>query len=107
MRKLIIVCAAIAALTGCAAQKTLMPTGGSRADGTIKLSYEFTAFEVPTVDQQQGIDVATKRCAAWGYSGTEAFGGSTKSCANYSMGSCNAWLVTVEYQCTGTPIASK
>lgn len=106
MKKLMLACAVIAALTGCAVQKTMVPTGGSRSDGTIKLSYEFDRFEVPHVDEQQGLAVATKRCAAWGYTGTEAFGGQTKTCALQGSG-CARWLVTVEYQCTGTPTPSK
>lgn len=103
MKKIIAVIAALTMLAGCAVQKTLTPTGGSRADGTVKLSYEFGAFEAPTVDLKQGQEVAAKRCAAWGYSGAEAFGGQSKSCSNFSMGSCNIWMVTMEYQCTGTP----
>ena len=94
-------------IQGCTTQKTLIPTGGSRADGTVKLSFEHGMFEAPQVDQQQGLTVATQRCAAWGYTGAEPFGGVTKVCNNISSGSCNRWLVTVEYQCTGTPPATK
>lgn len=36
-------------LTGCAAPKNWAATGGSRADGTIKLSYEYGMFENPQV----------------------------------------------------------
>ena len=32
-------------LSGCAVQKQLVPTGGSRSDGTVKLAYEYGAFE--------------------------------------------------------------
>jgi hypothetical protein len=94
-------------ILGCASQKTMVPTGGSRSDGTVKLSYQFGAFEVPKVDYVQALASAKQRCNAWGYSGAEAFGGQTKTCANASMGSCNAWQVTVEYQCTGTPTSTK
>jgi len=83
----------------------MVPTGGSRADGAVKLSYEFGSFQVPKVDEAQGLAAAKQRCAAWGYTGAEPFGGSTKTCVNASMGSCNAFRVTVEYQCTGTPPA--
>jgi len=96
---------ATAVLTGCAVQSQMVPTGGSRADGTVKLSYEFGSFQVPKVDEAQGLAAAKQRCAAWGYTGAEPFGGSTKTCVNASMGSCNAFRVTVEYQCTGTPPA--
>jgi hypothetical protein len=93
--------------TGCAVQKQLVPTGGSRADGTIKMSYQYGAFEAPTVDYRQAADSARQRCSAWGYSGAEPFGGSTSVCVGSYQGSCNTWQVTVEYQCTGTPSSSK
>lgn len=110
MKSLISVAGATAivlALQGCAVQKTMVATGGSRSDGTVKLSYEFGMFEKPQVDMQQGIAAALQRCKSWGYSGAEPFGGQTKVCNSYGGGGCNTWLVTVEFQCTGTPVASK
>jgi hypothetical protein len=99
---LIIMC-----LQGCAVQKQLTPTGGSRADGTVKMSYECGAYEVPKVDAQQGWRDAKRRCQSWGYEDAEAFGGFTRSCIYSSGSGCSRWLVTHEYQCTGTPTASK
>lgn len=96
-----------AVVLGCAAQKTLIPTGGSRADGTVKLSYQFSSFEVPEVNMAAGLVTAKQRCGAWGYTGAEPFGGQTKICVASSMGSCNMFQVTVEYQCTGNPPASR
>jgi hypothetical protein len=93
--------------SGCAVQKTMEATGGSRADGTVKLSYEFGMFQVPKIDMAQGTQAAARRCTSWGYTGAEPFGGQTKTCNGYGGGSCNSWLVTVEFQCTGTPVASK
>jgi hypothetical protein len=87
-------------LQGCATQKELVPTGGSRADGIVKLSYEYGLFEAPTIDVQQGVISAQQRCSSWGYKKAEAFGGSTKACINSSDSGCNRWLVTIEYQCT-------
>lgn len=97
----------IMSIQGCAVQKQLTPTGGSRSDGTVKLSYEVSNFEVPKVDEQQGLSAAQKSCASWGYKGAEKFGGGTRTCISGSGSDCNRWLVTVEYQCTGTPPASK
>ena len=94
-------------LFGCATQKIMVPTGGSRSDGTVKLSYQFGMFEKPQIDSNQALSSAKQRCSAWGYSGAEAFGGATQICINSSGGGCNTWQVTVEYQCTGTPPASK
>jgi hypothetical protein len=103
MKALFAAILATVALAGCAVQTQMVPTGGSRADGTVKLSYDFGAFQVPKVDEAQGLAAATGRCKAWGYTGAEAFGGGTRTCTNASMGSCNAFRVTVEYQCTGNP----
>jgi YecR-like lipoprotein len=59
---------AIAAyMAGCARSKKLVATGGSRADGTVTLSYEFGALENPKLDFSQGVSTARDRCRAWGY----------------------------------------
>ncbi len=87
-------------IIGSSAKKNWVATGGSRADGTVELSYELGAFEVPKVDDDQGLKIAIERCRAWGYSGAEEFGGQTKVC-NSGGGSCTQWLVTKKYQCLG------
>jgi YecR-like lipoprotein len=61
--------------SGCATVKTLEATGGSRSDGTVELSYEYGSLEAPQVQWEQGLVTARERCAAWGYSDAEAFGG--------------------------------
>ncbi len=86
--------------SGCAVQKELVPTGGSRADGIVKLSYEYGLFEAPQLNAQQGVNAAKQRCSSWGYKNAEAFGGSTKSCIMPTNNGCNRWLVSIEYQCT-------
>lgn len=46
MRKgLLVLVASTLLLSGCAVQKQLVPTGGSKADGTVKMSYSFGMFE--------------------------------------------------------------
>lgn len=89
-------------LTGCAAPKNWAATGGSRADGTIKLSYEFGMFENPQVSEEQGTQLAAARCSSWGYKNAEPFGGATKTCTMMSSSGCSTWLVTKEYQCLGS-----
>ena len=37
-------------LQGCATTKALQPVGGSKADGTVTLAYEYNAFENPQID---------------------------------------------------------
>jgi len=96
--------AAAIALSGCAVQKALTPTGGSRSDGVVRLSYTVSLFEKPVVDYEQGRTLARQRCAAWGYSDAEPFGGETQQCQQFNnYGNCVQALVTVEYQCTGQP----
>ena len=101
-------CAIVLFASGCAVQKDLVPTGGSRADGTVNLSYEYGMFEHPEVNMAQGESAAQQRCAAWGYTGAEPFGGALTKCeAVNGYGNCVRRLVTVTYQCTGTPSASR
>ena len=95
--------AAILALQGCAVQKEMVATGGSRADGTVKLAYEFRSFEKPVLNLQQGTATAAERCKSWGYTGAEPFGGETRVCNDSNREGCTRWQVSVEFQCTGTP----
>jgi len=92
-------------LAGCATTKDWSATGGSRSDGVVRLSYEVGEFERPQLSESQGIDLATRRCQTWGYTGAEAFGGVTRQCSNGGgFGGCAMWVVTKEYQCTGTGV---
>ena len=102
MSRSILAVAIVIILSGCAVQKELVPTGGSRSDGTVELSYEFGMFEVPKVDLNQGSAAAAKRCQAWGYSDAEPFGGQKNLCQQRNgFGDCLHTLVTVQYQCIG------
>ncbi len=85
---------------GCTTNKILTATGGSRSDGTVKLSFEYGIFESPKVDEQQGLNIAKQRCAVWGYNDAEAFGGMTRTCNVFGSSGCTGWIVTYEYQCT-------
>ncbi len=96
---------AVIYFAGCAVQKEWAATGGSRADGVVELSFEYGKFQTPTVDDAQGVTIASATCAEWGYPGAKAFGGQTKVCNQPSGGGCAGWLVTKKYQCTGSPKA--
>ncbi len=91
----------VLALAGCARKKDLIPTGGSRADGTVDLSYELGLYEKPVLDPEKGLIIARQRCAAWGYTGAEAFGGEKRQCQAFYGGDCIRWFVTMTYQCLG------
>lgn len=91
---------------GCAVNKDLQATGGSRADGVVELSYEVGSFEQAVIDEQQGLQTARQRCAAWGYTNAEAFGGQKRQCQQFYQSSCVQQLVIIAYQCTGRPRTS-
>jgi hypothetical protein len=91
-------------LIGCATPKMLQAVGGSRADGTVDLAYEYGLFEEPQVDVAGAASTAAERCAVWGYSGAEPFGGGREQCLQRNgYGNCLRAVVTVTYQCTGSP----
>jgi len=101
MKKVFLVCLVGLVVSGCAVKKNWTPTGGSRADGTIKLSYEVAMFEQPIVDNAQGVMLASERCKSWGYESAEPFGGILRNCTHSGQYGCERWLVTAEYQCLG------
>src|SRR5271154_4429873 len=91
-------------LGGCATTEEFVATGGSRADGTVNLEYEYGMFQSPREDSDQGVTLAASTCAGWGYSGSQPFGGETQQCeAVNGYGNCVRWLVTRRYQCLGSP----
>lgn len=72
------------------------------SDGTVDMSYEFGAFQVPKVDYATAQLSARQKCQAWGYSDAEAFGGEKRVCQQRdNYGGCISTFVTVTYQCTG------
>jgi len=102
MKRFFVAGVAVALLAGCTTVKDWTATGGSRSDGVVRLSYEHGEFEKAVLDESQAVSLATKRCATWGYTGAEAFGGVSRQCAQMGgMGGCARYIVTKEYQCTG------
>jgi YecR-like lipoprotein len=90
------------ALASCAIPKTPEATGGSRADGTVKLSYEVNRFEKPIVQWDVAEQTATDKCRNWGYQSAEKFGGAESHCEGNGYGGCDTALVTMTYQCIGS-----
>ena len=88
-------------LTGCSTPVQMYPFSGSRADGSIKMAYNYRLFEKPEVNLMQAKIDATRKCQSWGYDSAEPFGGKTKRCVERSGLGCNETEVVVEYQCLG------
>ena len=88
-------------VVACATTKTLQAVGGSRADGTVKLAYEYGMFEKPRVDTTAALQTARARCQVWGYKDAEPFGAAMTQCTATNQYGCVRTMVTVEYQCTG------
>jgi hypothetical protein len=81
--------------------------GGSRADGTVDLAFEYGAFEEPQVNDAQGVDLAASTCAGWGYTASQPFGGTMTKCESVNgYGNCLRTLVTRKYPCVGAPGSS-
>ena len=93
---------ALLQLNACAVQ-TAMPSAAQRkAAGIIVLSYESPNFASQAVEDQQGVNLATKKCAQLNYNSAEPIGHASKECsskADYMTGRCNVWTITHQYQC--------
>lgn len=101
MKKLILAASIILSFTACTTVKDWSATGGSKSDGVVRLSYEVGEFETVQVSESQAVNLAAQRCSSWGYTGAEAFGGTTRQCSQMGgFGGCAMWVVTKEYQCT-------
>ncbi|MHA1536063.1 MAG: YecR family lipoprotein [Alphaproteobacteria bacterium] len=93
-------------LAGCTVVRVPTPTGGSRADGTINMSFELGSLQNAKVDWEGARKTAAQRCKVWGYNDAQAFGGSTRRCNFPSGNGCARWLITRSYQCTGKKLVN-
>lgn len=102
MCKLMVLSLVALLAAACTVDKQLVPTGGSRSDGTVDLSYSLGAFEKAQIDMVRAQSDALARCKAWGYTAAEPFGGEKRQCQAFDpYVNCSLWTVTVTYQCTG------
>jgi hypothetical protein len=84
----------------CEVAKTPVPTGGSKSDGLVAVSYDVGPYEVPLVDWEAAQASATKRCNAWGYPKADPFEGVKNQCSQFTYSGCAVQTVTRTYQCT-------
>ena len=105
---LIFVAALIISCTKTTVHKVPQATGGSKADGTIRLAYEVLATENVIPDWTRAEKNALKRCQAWGYSRVDAFAGTLTECTEMGQGvlfngappgACAKQIVYKDYQC--------
>jgi hypothetical protein len=104
-KKILAICSGCASvfLGACAAHVVMVPSGGSRADGVINMSFELGALRTPEIDWSDAERTATNRCAAWGYSRAEVFGTVERRCTDYSQqNGCVVYQYTAKYQCSGS-----
>ncbi|HLF18764.1 MAG TPA: YecR family lipoprotein [Candidatus Omnitrophota bacterium] len=99
--KILIMTALLPVFIGCTVVKVLQPTGGSRADGIIEMSYQYSWLDTVEVDWASALQTAKQRCQAWGYDSAEPFGQATSVCQSGENSFCSDNLVTVKYQCIG------
>ena len=95
-------------LSGCVSEQALnwSATGGSRADATVELGYQYNpTVTKPVLQQSQADTMAAKRCEAWGYADAEPFGIARNQCQQTGLGiyngACIDMWVTLQYQCLG------
>ena len=100
MKKIGVAIAMIGVLGACEVEKTPVPTDGSKADGSVVLSYQVGAYEIPKVDWSAAQKSAVQRCRAWGYSSADAFDGDMRRCESSDIyGSCTMTTISRTYQC--------
>lgn len=98
---------AFGALAACGTVTQMTPTGGSRADGIVELSYEYGPFNKVKLDPVAAQAQAKARCQTWGYQDAEAFGGVIRQCQMPGgLGGCSRWFATMKFQCTGAATPS-
>jgi hypothetical protein len=88
------------ALTACASTQEWNAAGGDREQGIVKVSYQYSEYQRPSLSEQQAGNIAENRCNLWGYAHADFIPGQLRECSVTDGGNCTLWKVTREYQCT-------
>jgi hypothetical protein len=88
-------------LAACATQPTWSPSSSNRVLGVARVAYEYSPVDEPTMSDAQAEQLASSRCAAWGYARAEMIPGELRDCSVGKNDSCDLWKITREYQCAG------
>ena len=88
-------------VSACATDNAFRPSGASRADGIVQLSYDYDLSDRPILDWRSAETLAEERCANWGYSSAVKTGAGRQAClAQDVFGRCKTFHVNVAYRCT-------
>ena len=111
MRMILLTVLVVLAVSGCAKTQVVkipLATGGSKADGTVRMAYEVRANEQATVNWSHANVNALKRCEAWGYTKVDQFAGVMRHCQEMGQGllingaipgDCAQEIVYKDFQC--------
>ena len=88
-------------MVACATQPTWSPSSSNRELGVARVSYEHARTEQPVLSDAQAVQLATNRCATWGFAHAELIPGELRDCSVQDSEGCDLWKVTREYRCTG------
>lgn len=100
MKKILLLVSVLLVSACATVDSTPQATGGSKADGTVNMSYEVGEFQQPVIDWSSIEGEAVRRCKAWGYKKAEKFGGSTRECIQPGgWNGCAITRHTHAYQC--------
>ena len=92
---------ALLIISACATDNKFRPTGASRPDGIVQLSYDYVLSDRPVLDWMSAQDTAEERCTSWGYAGAQKSGAGRQICLTQDIfGRCKSFHVNVAYYCT-------
>jgi hypothetical protein len=92
--------AVLCSVAGCATSRQWSVSDSEKAEGLVRVSYEFPEAHEPSLSENDARQLALHRCEGWGYDDAEPIAGQLRQCSNMDDGSCNLWTVTREFQCT-------
>lgn len=84
--------------------KIAVAMGGSKADGTITMGYNYTLYDqLAQADMRRATKDAAQRCSLWGYTSAQPFGGVTDVChqrgTGLAAGACLNGTRSTVFQC--------
>ena len=86
-------------LTSCLAATHLVPTGGSKAEGTVEMSAEYRSELDVRIDWEHASAKAYLKCKEWGYCRAEWYPESVRECLILDETGCLLYKVTYFAQC--------